>query len=321
MNRFVSSLLVVLALILSAFAAEKQVGSVPGVKPLADPPGLHNLFALGTNMYSGSAPDGDAGFAALANLGVKTIITVDGTKPDVERAHRFGMRYIHLPHGYDGIATNIQWRLIRAAETQPGPIYVHCHHGKHRGPTAAAVICLAEQGWTPEQAADWLEAAGTATNYSGLFKTVRDFHPPNEAQLEALPTNFPETTQVSGLVDAMVEIDGRWDNLKAARAAGYRSPSDHPDLDPPSEAVILWEHFREARRMPEAARHGGDFIERLREAEFQAKELERKLRSFAQNPAPKSRAGLDESFEALGKSCAACHREYRDPAGIQSHIP
>ena len=29
--------------------------------------------------------------------------------------------------------------LARAARTLPGPIFVHCHHGMHRGPAAAAV--------------------------------------------------------------------------------------------------------------------------------------------------------------------------------------
>src|SRR5947209_839442 len=64
-------------------------------------PGLHNVFRLTDKLYSGSSPDGDEGFASLQRLGVKTVISVDGARPDVERAHQFGMRYIHLPIGYD----------------------------------------------------------------------------------------------------------------------------------------------------------------------------------------------------------------------------
>ncbi len=44
-------------------------------------PGLPNFFAVGTNLFSGGQPEGDAAFAELARLGVKTIVSVDGAKP------------------------------------------------------------------------------------------------------------------------------------------------------------------------------------------------------------------------------------------------
>ena len=142
------------------FAAELKQSS-PGAMPLEDPPGVHNLYLLGTNLYSGSTPEGDAGFQALAELGVKTIISVDGAQPDAARAKNFGIRYVHLPYGYDGISTNLQLQLAKAGETLPGPFYVHCHHGKHRGPTAVAVMCMANGGWTASQAESWMHAAGS----------------------------------------------------------------------------------------------------------------------------------------------------------------
>src|SRR5262245_5214765 len=71
------------------------------IQPL-EVPGLHNVFRVSERVYSGSSPDGDAGFAALEKLGVKTIISVDGAKPDAEAAGRHGLRYVHLPFGYDG---------------------------------------------------------------------------------------------------------------------------------------------------------------------------------------------------------------------------
>ena len=47
-------------------AADTKSGTAD-VQPLPDPPGIHNLYLLGTNVYSGGTPEGDAGFAALAN--------------------------------------------------------------------------------------------------------------------------------------------------------------------------------------------------------------------------------------------------------------
>ncbi len=194
----------------------------PGVRSM-EAPGIHNMFALGTNFFSGSAPEGDVAFSALEKLGVKTIITVDGTKPAVELAHKHGMRYVHLPHGYDGIPPETEARLIKAAEDLPGPIFIHCHHGKHRGPAATAIICMSELGWTAAEADHWLHFAGTATNYVGLFDAPRRFQKPTPEQLKALPSDFPEISQSSGLTDSMVGVDEQWDHLKAIRAAGYKA--------------------------------------------------------------------------------------------------
>jgi len=304
--------------VFSVGAAEQLKKSSPGVNPLVDPPGIHNLFAVGTNLFSGSSPEGDEGFAALAKLGVKSIITVDGAKPDLERAKKYGMRYVHLPHGYDGISTNLQLQLAKAGEALPGPIYVHCHHGKHRGPAALAVICMSRDGWSPAQAEAWLTAAGTSTNYAGLFDVVRGFQKPSAERLKALPSEFPETAAVSGLTEAMVGIDERWEQLKAVRVAGYQTPKNRPDISPANEAVILWEHYREAQRLPDSARLGAEFVGRLKTAEAEVKEAERLLRLFAAEAKPDLRAQLDKSFDAIAKSCSSCHKVHRDAAGIKS---
>lgn len=291
--------------------------SPPGVKPL-EAPGIHNLFALGTNVFSGSTPEGAEGFEALAKLGVKTIISVDGAKPDVEAARKLGIRYVHLPHGYDGISTNLQLHLAKAGRELDGPIYVHCHHGKHRGPAAAAVICMADQGWGKPQAEAFLVAAGTSTNYVGLYEVVREFQLPTVEQLKAVPATFPETAQVSGLIDAMVGVDERWELLKAVRTAGYRTPQEHPDVVPANEAVILWEHYRESQRLPETIQHGADMVERFKTAEAEAKEAERLLRLFTSTGNAGIKAQLDKAFDAMAKSCSTCHKAHRDPAGIKS---
>ncbi|MBU6208995.1 MAG: hypothetical protein KGR22_03710, partial [Planctomycetes bacterium] len=69
--------------------------SMDVLKPL-DLPGLHNLVAFHDDVWSGSVPEGDAGFDSLTSLGVRTIISVDGALPDLERARARGMRYVHL---------------------------------------------------------------------------------------------------------------------------------------------------------------------------------------------------------------------------------
>jgi hypothetical protein len=104
--------------------------------------GLHNVFRLTDNLYRGSAPEGDAGFVSLQKLRVKTIISVGGARPDEDRARKSGLSYVHLPIGYDGVPQQQGLRIARAARDLPGAVYIQSHHGKHRGPAAAAVVRL-----------------------------------------------------------------------------------------------------------------------------------------------------------------------------------
>ena len=85
---------------------------------------------------------GDGGFGYLQEQGVRTIISVDAAEPDVALAEAFGMRYVHIPIGYGAVDAKTKLKLTRAVRDLPRPIYVHCHHGKHRGPTAAALALV-----------------------------------------------------------------------------------------------------------------------------------------------------------------------------------
>src|ERR1043165_5547284 len=109
-------------------AAGAETASSPAANAVAGPlPSAHlqNLFHVTTNIFSGDAPEGDDAFAEIAKLGVKTLISVDGTKPDVETAHKHGLRYIHLPFGYNGIPASRIADLTKAAQSVVGPMYVH----------------------------------------------------------------------------------------------------------------------------------------------------------------------------------------------------
>src|SRR5262245_14725203 len=54
---------------------------------------LPNPWRIHPKVISGGLPEGDAAFKELADLGVKTIISVDGAKPDVATAKKYGLRY------------------------------------------------------------------------------------------------------------------------------------------------------------------------------------------------------------------------------------
>ena len=295
---------VVLALALAALPLAAQTNA-PGVKSISSTH-LENLFSIDGKVFSGSSPHDEQGFQELKALGVKTIISVDGGKPDVETARKYGMRYVHIPIGYDGTTLANANRIAKAADTTGGVVYVHCHHGKHRGPAAVAVICESRGLWDTNQAEVWLKQAGTSPDYPGLYRMASLFQ--KSPEYSKIPTNFPEQARVSGLVDAMVEVDLRWDHLKAVRKAGYKVPPSHPDLVPEKEAVLLMEAYRELARVKEARELGADFLERLKKAEQQAADIQALLKSGG--AWKKERA--DELWTQVGQDCSSCHKKYRN---------
>ncbi len=271
---------------------------------------IENLYQLGPGLFSGGEPRGEAAFAQLAALVVKTILSVDGAAPEVETARRHGLRYAHLPLGYQGYSDAACARLARAMQTLPGPVFVHCHHGKHRGPAAAAVMAVTALGWTPDRAEQWLRTAGTSTNYPGLYETVRRWRPPAPAALAQVPAEFPEVARTTDLTRAMVEVDRAWDHLKAIAAAGYRPPPDQPDLVPAREAARLVARLAESRQFPEVATAGAELLRHFDEAEAQAREL---CRLLGLDPLPVE--ALGRQFKRVGQSCTDCHQAFRDRPG------
>lgn len=275
-------------------------------------PGLHNLFRVSERIYSGSNPEGDEGFASLVQLGIKTVISVDGAKPDVKTAARHGLEYVHLPFGYDGVPRNRVLELAKAASVRPAPIYVHCHHGLHRGPVAVAVIELCENpAWNSGTAELWLQQAGTSPQYPGLMRMPRNVVRPTKSELAAVSGEFPEKTSVNDVAALMVDVDARWDRLKLLKSAGWKVPDSQPDLDPPNEALQLVESFRESARLDSVQKRGSEFVRMFKDAENAARELETQLRA-----SPVKADMATKAFARIAASCAACHNQFRDRPSV-----
>ena len=262
---------------------------------------LENLLRVSKMIYSGGQPQGAESFEALTRLGVKTVVSVDGAAPDVETAFAHGLRYVHIPMGYDGVEDDAGRSLARLVREAEGPFYVHCHHGLHRAPVAAAIASIAAGTASSVEARDILLVAGTSVDYGGLWRAVEVYRSPaSDAELPELV----EVAQVNSFAAAMAAVDRAYDNLKLCRDAGWTAPDDHPDLVPSQEALMLREGLRESVRTLD-----GDGDSELRkwltEAEATARALETSLQ----------RSSFDASttkFEAVVESCTRCHAKYRD---------
>ena len=240
--------------------------------------GVPRAFRLSGSLYCGAQPEGDAGFRALAAAGVRTVLSVDGLPPDAAAAMRHGLRTVHVPLGYDGIAPKQRAMLARVLDELPGPVFVHCHHGRHRGPAAAAVVAHGQ--WSAAEVRRWLQQAGTGAEYRGLHRDAVAAVP------DAGPVSWRESVPPPPLVRVMGELDAHLD----AAAAGDRRA-----------ATLLREDYRELARR--TADRDEDFRTLLAAAERHAGELER---SFGDEAATADRLAL------VRRDCVRCHRSHRN---------
>lgn len=269
---------------------------------------LPNTVWVHERVISGGLPEGDAAFAELRSLGVKTIISVDGAQPDVEAARKFALRYVHLPHGYDGIPDQRALELAKAVRDVPGVVYIHCHHGRHRSPAAAAVACVGAGLIHGDAALGVLEAAGTSPNYRGLFQSVQQARRLDRRRLDGLQADFPERAKIPALAEAMVALEHTHDHLKELATNGWQPLAAKPDLDAAHESLLLREHLTELLRTDDTRQRPDRFQELLGDGEAAARDLERALASRGPERPELARQSLDR----ITANCAACHQHFRD---------
>lgn len=271
----------------------------------ADLPGLHNVVSYAPNLMSGGQPEGQEGFATLQAMGIKTVISVDGQKPDVQLAAKLGLRYVHLPISYDTIPKDRQRELAQAIASCEGPIYLHCHHGKHRSAAALGSALVLCGTLTPEVAQQRMKVSGTAKEYTGLWKVVAEGKPMAASALKVDPKSFPSVAKVSGMVATMAEIDAVIDLVKQSHKAGWKAPSDHPDLVATKETARLATLFAGLREDAESKALPADYQRLLGLAIEQSLALDNAVRGGDQKQA-------EAMLASLGKGCKECHVVYRD---------
>jgi len=267
--------------------------------------GLHNVVTYADRYVGGAVPEGREGMQQLATLGIKTIISVDGAVPDVAGAEQLGMHYIHLPISYNGIAVDRQQQLAQAIVNAPGPVYVHCHHGKHRSASALGCALVLAGVITPEEAKSRMQVSGTAKGYQGLWKAVEDAKPLPASALKADWRTFPKVAKVTGLVATMSEIDTVWDNLIHTQKAAWQPPADHPDLVPAKEARRLASLYAQLLQDPDSKQRPAAYQTLLQEAIAQSAALDAAVASG-------DHATAEAQFALLQKGCKACHKDHRD---------
>lgn len=279
------------------FIAHLLLVALIGPFATASDESLCNLQQVTDQIWCGAAPRTADDFAAVAELGVRTVVSVDGEKPAVKTAQGNGLRYVHIPIGYDGVPRSAQLAVARLLRDVQGPFYFHCHHGKHRGPTMAALAGLTSEVLDERQALACLRKAGTSADYTGLWQSVLDWKPASKQ--EQLP-QLVEIAETSSLVDHMVAANRLHRRLHAIYVGGANDnkPTKQREL-----AALLYESLYESARLSDV-RDNRALSDQFRSAIAAAETLKVELKRDTPGSAK-------TAFERLSHSCTACHADFR----------
>ena len=273
---------------------------------------LHNVFKLSDNIHSGGEPLTKEALERLAERGIKTILSVDGKVPDAQTARELGMRYVHVPIRYGGMRPDEMMKIAKTFRELPGPFYVHCFHGKHRGPTGAAVGRIALDGVSREEAlAEMRQWCGAAGKYDGLYRTIALGDIPSAAKTKAFTWGFDEAHPMHGIREGMIRMTRSWDLVKDAQKRGWQDDPQHPDIDMVHEAELVDQAFAAMAAMKELTEKPADYQAWMKDAVAATKLLHEALVQ-AKAGAEGAADVADQRFTAVNNLCSACHKPYRN---------
>lgn len=294
-------------------SAYELAGSLP--LPEQEPlelPGLHNVFWLSERILSGSEPHGEQAYEELRRLGIRTVLTVDGKVPDAETAARYGLRYVHIPIRYSGITPEERVAIAKTFRELEGPFYVHCYHGQHRGPAAAALGRLVlDQAGREQAVAEMRQYCGTSKKYEGLYRDIAAGDLPDAATTAASDFDFAPAFRFDGERGAMVEMARSYDTLKDLAERDWQVNPEHPDATAHGEARRLYQALMQVHELPATAFKPGEYRELLERSVADSKQLLEALES-PDRAAEEHAARAKDLVSRVGKSCEACHALYRN---------
>jgi len=170
MNRTLKTTILSLLLIVASGFAQAQTKQSP----------IINFHEVTPKVFRGARPENQASFAYLKNLGIKTVIDLQGGDPKNEdfgwlvpyvepgetpqeiqaekRSVEFnGMSFMSAPLDSLSLVDEKEAETIRAVleiMNTPAyqPVYVHCAHGADRTGLVVALYRMKYQGWSAQQA-------------------------------------------------------------------------------------------------------------------------------------------------------------------------
>ena len=175
-----------LSLVLLAFSSKSFAQSYEQLEPLnaaqadrvqatgkdsklgVDKP-VGNFGTVDKGLYRSMAPASLAEMKALAKMGVKTIVNLQGDKKKIAQeaawAKAVGIKHISIPLSGFWAPKDSQTNQIQKLmnDQSQRPLLFHCAHGMERTGVQAGLYRVFTQGWTPKKAYDEMKGYGFHT--------------------------------------------------------------------------------------------------------------------------------------------------------------
>lgn len=228
-----------------AVLPESRPAAAARYAKLGELPGVMGVVKFSDRLLRGAQPQDVKGILELKKLGVTTILSVE--EPDqqeLDAAKQVGVAVINVPTEYNGFPADVVKDLVARYRDIEGTAYLHCHHGKHRGGTAGAILRMTFEGIPQLEAIQEMAELGCSKRYPGLYETVTKYRPDPaiahrvlkprpgiEELIEVTPWLFRGTSALGpeGLaalkdlgIRSIVSADMSADAQARARAAGLK---------------------------------------------------------------------------------------------------
>ena len=137
---------------------------------------IANFAEVEAGVYRGAQPDA-AGFRALADMGVKTVVNLRANHDDRQEASRYDIDVVTIPLSA-GVSLDppsdedVRKFFDVVLDPKRRPVFFHCAEGKDRTGTMCALYRIEVDGWTPERAREEMEAFGW---HDDLYKAIGHF--------------------------------------------------------------------------------------------------------------------------------------------------
>ena len=151
LRKYSPALIAILALVFSvqpAALAKSKNTQFPNIK-------IKNFGQMDERFFRGARPE-NGDYAALAQLGVKTIIDLTDNSREYEQpaVEAAGLRYVNIPMEDKSYPSMDQVSQFLKVVDDPvtGKFYVHCAGGRHRTGVMGAVYRFTHNNWSLDQA-------------------------------------------------------------------------------------------------------------------------------------------------------------------------
>ncbi len=171
--------------------ARPRDARLPGAGPRGDRefadlvyvPGVEHVARIAEGVYRGAQPDGVSGYRALAEAGIRTVVSLRQYHDRREDAEAAGLEYVALPVQAGVLGSEppsdeqIEAFFGLVLDPARHPLYFHCMTGKDRTGTMCALYRIEVDGWSNDEAERELLAFGYHEVYRDLVRFVRAYRP------------------------------------------------------------------------------------------------------------------------------------------------